>query len=282
MAGALADFARRPPGVRIGVYLGIAAMLGLLYYQFALAPVRKGLKEAEANREAAVNDAAAIAQQKQQRDDLIAKQESLRERIEQNQKALPTDAEMPAFFDMLARRFNEAGVKVIRREIKPDVMVDEFVKAPVQVEITGTYYQLKQFFASLRPRVDRGADASEDAEKDRIVTVENLTVFDPRVVDNALVMTAKFTASTFRTVAPPPPAPGTTPPAAAPAPAPAAPAATPARPTPPAGAAPAASAPAATPGPATTRPGLSADEARRAAEGAYKAGEDRARTGGQP
>lgn len=273
MAGALADFSRRPPGVRVAVYVAIALVLGLLYYQVALAPVRKAVKEAEANRDAAINEASALAEQKKKRDALVQAQEDLRKKIEQNQKALPTDAEMPAFFDMLARKFNEAGVQVNRREIKREVQVEEFIKAPVEIEITGTYYQVKQFFTSLRPHADAPADgegSEGEADKDRIVTVENLQVFDPRVVNKSLIVTARFTASTFRTAVVEPPA--------APA--------TPGAPAAGAGSGSAAgsgsgagSAPRGQPtlGPATSKSPLSADKARGAAENLYKASEGRAR-----
>jgi|GEM_PF-1223158 len=267
MAGALADFSRRPAGVRLAVYLAIAVVLGLLYYQVVLGPVRKSVKQAEADRDNAISEAAQLTAQKKKRDTLLATEEQLRAKVEQNQKALPTDAEMPAFFDMLARKFNEAGVQVIRREIKREVSVEDFVKAPVEIEITGSYYQIMQFFSSLRPHFEDTPTPTEAssslgaADKDRIVTVDNLTVYDPRVANNQLIMTAKFTASTFRTVPVPvaPVVPGT-------------PAATPTTPTP--AAKPAA---AVTPGPSTARPPLSPTEAKRAAEAAYQTSDERAR-----
>ena len=157
MASALSDFARRPPGTRAAVYVGVAAALGLLYWQFGLSPVRSSVKAAEAELESEVGNSRRLAKEKKERDELIATQEQLKVQIEQNQKALPTDAEMPAFFDMLARKFAEAGVQVNRRTVKTEISVENFVKAPVDVEIVGTYYQIKQFFASLRPRTDATA-----------------------------------------------------------------------------------------------------------------------------
>lgn len=264
MASALSDFARRPPGTRAAVYVGVAAALGLLYWQFGLSPVRSAVKEAEAELESQVATSRQLAKEKKERDGLVATQEQLKAQIEQNQKALPTDAEMPAFFDMLARKFAEAGVQVNRREVKREISVENFVKAPVDVEIVGTYYQIKQFFASLRPRTDATAATPGvgSAEKDRIVTVEDVNVSNPRVVNGQLLLTAKFTASTFRAVAPPPPA--------APAPG-AAPAPRPAPTTPATGAA------APSPGPATSAPPLTVSGAKQAAEAANATSANRAR-----
>ena len=203
MAGALAEFSRRPPGTRAAIYVGAAMAIGLLYWQFGLSPVRTALKDAEREHEDAVAEEFDLAKKKKERDALIATQEQLKLQIEQNQKALPTDAEMPAFFDMLARKFAEASVQVNRREVKAEVSVENFVKAPVDVEVSGTFYQLKQFFWSLRPRED-AQTSSGAAEKDRIVTIENITVSNPRMINNQLLLTAKFTASTFRAIPPPP------------------------------------------------------------------------------
>ena len=213
MAGLISDFSRRPPRERAAIYAGIVALLGLLYWQFGLSPVRKGVTNAEAELDGARSEARRLTTEKRKRDELFAKQQDLKEQIEKNQRALPTDAEMPAFFDMLARRFIEAGVTVKRRDVRPEVTVESFVKAPVEVEISGSYYQIMQFFSSLRPHLD--ADGNESAGKDRIVTVENLSLFEPKVINNQLLLTAKFTASTFRAAAPPPPPPGTPAPAAA-------------------------------------------------------------------
>jgi hypothetical protein len=44
-------------------------------------------------------------------------------------------------------------------------------------------------------------------EKDRILTIEDLHIYDPVVENAELVLTASFRASTFRKEEPPPPAP---------------------------------------------------------------------------
>jgi Pilus assembly protein, PilO len=113
---------------------------------------------------------------------------------------LPTGAELPAFFDTLNRKVNEAGVEIRKWEYKSDLPVDAFVKVPVEIELTGTFFQLKRFFASL---VQRGITApagsgEEQEDRERIVTIENLQLTNPQVKNREILLTAKFTASTFR------------------------------------------------------------------------------------
>lgn len=230
MAGALADFSRRPLQYKVLVFVGIGALLGLLYWQFMLSPLIKERDAAKADLDAQKGEQVRLRDQKKRYDDLVAQEARLRSEIEQNQKALPTESEMPAFFDMLSRKTGEAGIELVKREIKKDVIIDaggaaaappppaggkaapatvsvaaaSFIKVPVDIEVTGTYYQLKKFMASLRPKKAEQQPSDPDAveEKDRIVTIEQLAILDPKVRNNEIVLTARFTAATFRAKAP--------------------------------------------------------------------------------
>jgi Tfp pilus assembly protein PilO len=235
MAGALADFSRRPLQYKVLVFVGIGALLGLLYWQFMLSPLIKERDAAKGDLDAQKQEEQRLRDQKKRYDDLVADETRLRSEIEQNQKALPTESEMPAFFDMLSRKTGEAGIELVKREIKNDVVIEatggapppaaggapatvpvaaaSFIKVPVDIEVTGTYAQLKKFMASLRPKKVEDAPPDPDSvqEKDRIVTIEQLSILDPKVRNNEIVLTARFTAATFRAKATEP-VPGATPP----------------------------------------------------------------------
>jgi Tfp pilus assembly protein PilO len=252
MAGALADFSRRPLQYKVLVFAGIGALLGLVYWQFVLSSLIKERDDAKADLDNQKLEQGRLRDQKKRYDDLVADEARLREEIEQNQRALPTESEMPAFFDTLSRKTSEAGIELVKREIKKDIIIDasavgaappgtpppapppagtppvaaaSFIKVPVDIEVTGTFYQLKKFMASLRPKKANALPTDPDAveEKDRIVTIEALAIVDPKVRNNEIVLTARFTAATFRAKppdvipgAPPPPKPpGPPPPAGA-------------------------------------------------------------------
>src|SRR5262249_4635396 len=93
--------------------------------------------------------------------------------------------------------------EVIRSKQVPEVPVETFVKVPVDFEITGTFMQIKKFFASLIPKKKKpgqqepsGDQAVE--ERERIVSIENLKLENPTVKNREIVLTAKFTAMTYR------------------------------------------------------------------------------------
>ena len=223
---ALDDFARKPTRFKVTVFAVIGVVLGLLYYQFLFKKHRAARDEARADNQSLVGqnqklDGDAKAYQK-----LLARSDELNRQIEENQKALPTESELPAFFDTLGRKVGEAGLEVKRWDYLKETPIESFVKVPIEIEITGTYYQIKRFFASLVQVTvpPNAAEGSPPIERERIVTVENLALFEPRVRNRELVMTAKFVAATFRQDAAATPKPAAKPaakPAPAPAPAPA-------------------------------------------------------------
>jgi type IV pilus assembly protein PilO len=209
---ALEDFARRPTNYKVGVFGGVLLAFGALYYQFAYKPLSEEVTTARADSEQMAAQRVKLGKDKDDFRELQAKMVTLKRIIDENQKALPTGAELPAFFETLIRKVNEAGVEISKWESKPDVPVDPFVKVPVEIELTGTFFQLKRFFASL---VQRGVTGrpGEDEERERIVTIENLQLTSPTVRNREVVLTAKFTASTFRQEGPDPmmPLPGAAP-----------------------------------------------------------------------
>lgn len=194
---ALEDFARRPTNYKVGVFGGVLLAFGALYYQFAFKPLSEEVTTARADSEQMAAQKVKLGKDKDDFRELQAKMAALKRIIDENQKALPTGAELPAFFETLIRKANEAGVEIAKWESKPDVPVDVFMKVPVEIELTGTFFQLKRFFASL---VQRGVTGrpGEDEERERIVTIENLQLTSPTVRNREVVLTAKFTASTFR------------------------------------------------------------------------------------
>jgi Tfp pilus assembly protein PilO len=96
---------------------------------------------------------------------------------------------------MLERKVRESGVEISKWLKRAEEPIERFVKVPVDIEITGTFMQIKRFFASLVQR-DVSPEAAE--ERERIVSIESLVLAQPQVRDRAIILTAKFTAVTFR------------------------------------------------------------------------------------
>ncbi|HEY4242375.1 MAG TPA: type 4a pilus biogenesis protein PilO [Kofleriaceae bacterium] len=199
--GPMADFARLPTRQKVLLFVVIGAMGALIYYQFGWKGLKTKIASAEARHSAAIVQSKKNNDDKDKYDKLKVRNEDLGHEILKNQAALPTEAELPAFFDKLERKVRESGVEIGKWQKKPEVAVEQFMKVSVEIEITGTFMQIKRFFASLQ--------SPEVVEvKDRIVSIENLALTQPVVRDHEIYLTAHFVAVTYRQEEKLPEAPG--------------------------------------------------------------------------
>jgi Tfp pilus assembly protein PilO len=194
----MGDFARMPLSRKILLFVVIGALGGLLYWQFAYKPLVESVEAAENENRAKAAQNKKLAEDLPKFEELKSRMKELTATITENQKALPTEAEVPAFFETLERKIQESGVEILKWTKLPEGPVESFVRVPVAIEISGTYMQIKRFFASL---IQRGVLTTSDTgveERERVISIEGLSLVQPRVVNRELVMTAKFVAVTFR------------------------------------------------------------------------------------
>jgi Tfp pilus assembly protein PilO len=133
-------------------------------------------------------------------EELKTKMNKLRHMLDEQESALPTEAELPEFFETLNRKVLESGVEVKTTQRGAEAKVESFIRVPVDFEITGTFMQIKKFFASLTYHKRKSGTPATDGDEDheRIVSIDNLVLNDPEVVNHELVMRARFTANTYR------------------------------------------------------------------------------------
>lgn len=213
-SGALADFARMPTQRKVLVFVVAGLLLGLVYFRFVLSSLNEDLTQAEQAYQSSLQTERRLTENLPKFDALKKERTELNEMISRNQKALPTESEMPAFFDTLERKVRESGVEISKWTKRPEEPIEKFVKVPVEYEIVGTFMQIKRFFWSLLPRESEDGKA---IDRERIVSIEGLQLTNPTLRNREVVLSAKFTAVTFRqadlapTTGPPPPgtAPGT-------------------------------------------------------------------------
>jgi Tfp pilus assembly protein PilO len=209
MAGALTEFGRKSTGYKVGVFVAIAVVAGLIYWKFGYGKTKKKLRAARDENSQLINLSQKLDNDQKEYKIKLTEADELNRIIFENQKALPTEAELPAFFDTLGRKVGEAGVEVKRWDYLKEIPIETYIKVPIEIEVAGTFYQLKKFFASLVQRdpvpVQRPDGTMQVEARERIVTIENLQLYDPKIKNRELVLSAKFTASTFRQDAAPAP-----------------------------------------------------------------------------
>jgi Tfp pilus assembly protein PilO len=197
----MADFARMPTQRKVLVFVVIGAIAGLLYWNFVWKSLGRQLDDAQADHDRKEAQNRALEGDIPKFEALKAQYTQLKRVIDENQKALPTETELPAFFEMLNRKTVESGVEVTRWSQNKEEKIESFVKVPVSVELTGSFMQIKRFFASLMPKRKKPGQvepSDNGEEKERIVTIENLSLTEPTVRNRELVLHARFIASTYR------------------------------------------------------------------------------------
>lgn len=193
-SGAMAEFARMPPRQKLMVFVAIGGVLALLYWKFVYKSLDEELETAQAQHETKVSKAQKLALDIPKFEELRARINKVRELIEKNQTALPSDAELPAFFETVQHKVAEAGAEIHKWSYGTSEPVESFMRVPVEIELTGTFLQIKKFFASLTQHDAPG----DDSEPERIVSIENLSLTNPTVANREVMLNAKFTAVTFR------------------------------------------------------------------------------------
>jgi Tfp pilus assembly protein PilO len=196
----MADFARLPPQRKVMVFVVIGVVLGGGYWRFVYKSLNQDLEAAQAEHDGKVQTNRRLADDIPKYQELRAHMTTLGELIEKNEAALPSEAELPAFIETLQNKVTESGVATRRWTYKNPEIVETFVKVPFEVEVTGTFMQIKRFFASLVQKDVRLSPGQEPGSEDhdRIVSIENLALSQPAVQDRQIVLTARFTAVTFR------------------------------------------------------------------------------------
>jgi Tfp pilus assembly protein PilO len=200
-SGALADFGRMPTQRKVLVFVVIGAVLGGAYWKFVYKSIGEQVEAAEADHDNKVQTNKKLADDIPKYQELRTHVAKLRELIEKNQTALPSEAELAAFIETLQHKVTQSGVETRKWTYKTPEPVETFVKVPFEVEVTGTFMQIKKFFASLVQRDVRLSQSEEDRaseDRDRIVSIENLALSNPTVKARDIILTAKFTAVTFR------------------------------------------------------------------------------------
>jgi type IV pilus assembly protein PilO len=210
-SGAMADFARMPAQRQATVFVVIGLLLVAVYWKLVYKSLGDDLDAAQAQHDTSVANNRKLADDIPKYEELRAHKAKLDELNKKNQAALPQEADIPHFFETLEQKVSESGATVRKWTNKPGEPVETFIKMPVEVELSGTFMQIKRFFASLVQgdiRLPGSPSETGGDEPERIVSIEDLSLSSPAVVNREIVLTAKFTAVTFRQ-AEKPPAPAT-------------------------------------------------------------------------
>jgi type IV pilus assembly protein PilO len=185
MARADLSLSRLPLPARVAVGIGLAGLVATAYYVVFYSEVA-GQIEAATTREGQLRGELSDAKKAE-----FAYQKDLGELTQRQQrqrelnKVLPTTTEYPAFLSSVQNVANVSGVALTAWSPNPEVADKFYSRIPMKVELTGRYHQIAKFFYGV-------------GQLDRIINIENISLTDPRVVGEDIVLKAEGLATAFR------------------------------------------------------------------------------------
>jgi Tfp pilus assembly protein PilO len=177
--------AKAPPRVKAVVFVVTAAVLGGLYYYFFYSDLQDQEKSQQATTQQLTKEATDLAARQKQYREMVQERDATAAMIAKYKESFPAASELPSFFRHLQAQALAAGVTLVKWTREPEAPVESYVRVPVTVEVTGTFFQLEKYFKLLR-------------DTPRIISVENLSIGNRTMDGDKEILTAHFRASTFR------------------------------------------------------------------------------------
>jgi len=185
MARGDSALARLPMAGRVGIGAVLVSLVAVGYYMVFYSDVAERISSAQSQETALrqqLSDArkAEFAYQKDL-DELTARQQRQREL----NKVLPPTTEYPAFLSAIQNVANVAGVALTAWSPLPEAPEKFYARVPMRLELSGRYHQIAKFFYGV-------------GQLDRVINIENISLGEPRVVGEDLLLRVDVLATAFR------------------------------------------------------------------------------------
>lgn len=179
--------------VKLGIGFGAVILVAVGYYflfHSALEDQLTGAKTAGVTLNDDLSKARA-AEQAYQKD--LAELADREQRQKELNQILPSTTEYPAFLSAVQAAANTSGVSLSAWTPREQVPDKYYARVPMKVELSGRFLQIARFFYNV-------------GQLDRIINMENISMTEPKVVDDELVLRAEALATAFHVTEEPAPA----------------------------------------------------------------------------
>lgn len=172
---------------KLGIGGGAVVLVALGYYFLFHSEVEDSLVAMQATGVTLNADLgkARAAEQAYQKD--LAELADREQRQKELNQILPATTEYPAFLSAVQSAANVSGVSLAAWTPREKVPEKYYAKVPMKVELTGKFLQIARFFYNV-------------GQLDRIINMENISMTDPRIVDNEVVLKTEALATAFHVV----------------------------------------------------------------------------------
>src|SRR5688572_22323846 len=172
---------------KLGIGIGSLAVVAAGYYFL----FHSGLEDSLASAQTAGGtlnadlSKARAAEQAYQKD--LAELADREQRQKELNQILPATTEYPAFLSAVQSAANVSGVSLSAWTPRDRVPGKYYAKVPMKVELTGRFHQIARFFYNV-------------GQLDRIINMEDISMTDPKMVDNEMMLKIEALATAFHMV----------------------------------------------------------------------------------
>ena len=172
---------------RIGVGAGLVLLVGVAYFVVFYGDIESSIKAAQ-GQEQQLRTGLAEARKNEfayQKD--LAELTDRQHRQRELNKVLPVDTEYPSFLSAVQSVANVSGIGLTSWTPQPEVSEQFYARVPMKVTLIGRYHQVAKFFYGV-------------GQLDRIINMENISLTDPKVQGDDVVVKTEALATAFRSV----------------------------------------------------------------------------------
>jgi len=187
MARQTSVLAKLPPIARIGVGAGMLALLGVAYFVVFYGDIESSIKAAQGQEQQLRNDLAEARKNEFAYQKDLAELTDRQHRQRELNKVLPVDTEYPSFLSAVQSVANVSGIGLTSWTPQPEVSEQFYARVPMKVTLVGRYHQVAKFFYGV-------------GQLDRIINMENISLTDPKVQGDDVVVKTEALATAFRSV----------------------------------------------------------------------------------
>ena len=177
--------ARLPPLAKVGIAALLVVLIGVAYFVVFYGDLASSIT-AEKGKEEKLRGELSTARKNEfsyQQD--LAELSDRKQRERELVKILPTETEYPAFLSAVQNVANVSGIGLTAWSPLPEVPEQFYARVPMKVELRGRYHQVAKFFHGV-------------GQLDRVINMENITLSDPKLEGEDIVVKVDALATAFR------------------------------------------------------------------------------------
>lgn len=135
-----------PLGQRVLGLIVLCFALGAGAYTLVLQGIYEQIEQQQTLAAELQREKESLDQLKRNRAQVLAELEQLKRQLLIAQEKLPKDAEIPSLLQRIHNQAKTAGLEIMKFQRRDDVPKDFYVEIPVEMQLTGTYDELANFF----------------------------------------------------------------------------------------------------------------------------------------